>query len=70
MIQNFYYQKQNNNQQIVDVVDPEDFIIEVIIELKKYKAKEKRNSYLEDHFLNGILLVLHSYLYFNPHLIE
>jgi len=51
-------------------MDDEDLILDIIIELKQYKSKERRNSFMEDNVLNGILMVLYSLLYFNPEYIE
>ncbi len=52
------------------MMDDEDLILDIIIELKQYKSKERRNSFMEDNVLNGILMVLYSLLYFNPEYIE
>lgn len=70
VIQYYFYLKQQQNPQFEEVADVEDLIIEFIIQLKKYKSKEKRNSYLEDNFLNGLINVIYAILFYNPEFIE
>lgn len=70
VIQYYFYLKQQQNPQFEEVADVEDLIIDFIIQLKKYKSKEKRNSYLEDNFLNGLINVIYAILFYNPEFIE
>lgn len=47
-----------------------DFILDVVILLKKYKSKERWNSLLEDRVLIGIFWVLYALFDNNPEHIE
>lgn len=51
-----------------ELFDRKELIIDVILALKKYKVKERRNSMLEDQSLIGIFVVLYGLVDLNPDL--
>lgn len=47
-----------------------DFLVGLIVSLKKYESREKRNSLLEDHVLIGVMGIISKILELKPELIE
>lgn len=70
LIHDYFSFQDSRNKRFEQIIEPKEFIAEIVTLLKKYKAKEKRNTMLEDHCLIGIFSILERLLRDKPEYID
>ena len=70
MIHEYFDTQKTRNKKFENIIEPKNFIKEIVELLKTYKTKEKRNTMLEDNCLIGIFTILERLLQDNPEYVE
>jgi hypothetical protein len=70
LIKEYFVVQKNRNKKFENIIEPEIFLKQLLVILKNYKTKEKRNTVLEDHCLIGIFEVIQTILSEKPEFID
>ena len=70
VLQSYFKHLRTRNPRVTATLEAGAFASELVVFLQTYQSEEKRNSYLQDDKLVGLLQILQAVLEANPHLVE